>query len=63
MTLKRFFLLGLTSMLMLSANTLAAQTKNRIAISDVDKIILYEYNPATKTFDNPFGNSTRYGTP
>lgn len=51
MALKRFFLFGLASMLILSANTLSAQTKNRIAISDVDKIILYEYNSATKTFD------------
>ena len=51
MSLKKPLRLVLASVLALSVNAFSSQAKNRIAVSDVDKIVLYEYNPATKTFD------------
>jgi|GEM_PF-3505467 len=51
MIFKRLALIGIIALALLSIFAFPAQTKNRIAVSDTDKVVLYEYNPATKTFD------------
>lgn len=51
MIFKRLALIGIFALALLSVFAFPAQTKNRIVVSDTNKILLYEYNSETKAFD------------